>query len=302
MIGYARGRVICIYTLADRHWPAEATLFMKTSVNDGLTWSEPKEILSEKESVYKGITGFGYNNEGEMLLWYRDGCPGKAWVTHALYKTDGDSVTLVSAPDIALRGGHIGNIFRIPEQGLFCFYNTYGKLRSWGMLKSTDEGLSWEQIPIEENLSMADCPVEIECACATGSKILLLGRKDTEEGTVAMFQMQSDDYGKTWSKEYTNIADAYGNSPSVIFDGKTGKIDLYYFVRFAGELKHRTVSFADVWDAPQNWSEAELLVCEPYRGWDTGNVKTVAVGRKHICAYYAGTPTTTGVYGVIVHD
>jgi len=43
-----------------------------------------------------------------------------------------------------------------------------------------------------------------------------------------------------------------------------------------------------------------VLVTEPYRGWDTGNVKTVAVKDDHLCTYYAGTETTTGVFGVII--
>ena len=62
------------------------------------------------------------------------------------------------------------------------------------------------------------------------------------------------------------------------------------------------VNIKDVWDSPQNWSDSELLATEPYRGWDTGNVKTVALNEEHICTYYAGTGTTTGVVGVIVNN
>ncbi|MBE6999400.1 MAG: hypothetical protein E7428_04370 [Ruminococcaceae bacterium] len=305
LIGSIRGIPVCIYTVADQHVATETSLYMKTSATNGLTWGEPKEIFTEKTGI-KGITGLGYNKDGDMLLWYRNGLwgpgDGGSSVTHQLYKTDGESVTLVSSPDFPLRGGHIGNMFRIPNKGLFAFYNTYGELRSWGVLRSTDEGLTWEQIPIEENIPMGDCPVEMECAYIENNKILALGRKDKEEGTMAMFQIQSSDWGETWTKEYTNIEDSYGNSPSVIYDNKTGRIHLYYFVRFEGELRRRMVSFQDVWDSPQNWSDSEVLVTEPYRGWDTGNVKTVAVKDKHICTYYAGTGTTTGVMGVIVND
>ena len=147
---------------------------------------------------------------------------------------------------------------------------------------------------------MAECPVEMECAYVEGNKILALGRKDYEEGTMAMFQLQSCDGGETWTKEYTNITDSYGNSPSVICDKRTGKINLYYFVRFSGELRRRIVSFHEVWNSPQNWNDSELLVTEPYSGWHTGNVKTVAKNGAHICAYYAGTKTTTGVFSVIL--
>ena len=304
LIGSVNGTVICVYTVADRHVATDTSLFMKTS-KDGLIWSDAREIFTEKTGV-KGITGVGYNSKGEMLLWYRNGLWGRsadgtlASITHQLYKTDGEAVTLLSSPDFPLRGGHIGNIFRAPGKGMFAFYNTYGKIRSWGVLKSNDDGITWEQIPIEENITMAECPVEIECAYVEDDKILALGRKDCEEGTMAMFQLQSCDGGDTWAKEYTNITDSYGNSPSVIYDNQTGVINLYYFVRFGGELRRRIVSFREVWDSPQNWKDSELLATEQYCGWDTGNAKTVAVNGAHICTYYAGTKETTGIFGVIL--
>jgi hypothetical protein len=306
LIGSVRGRLVCLYTVADQHVATDTSIYMKTSETNGLTWSEPSEIFTEKTGI-KGITGVGYNGEGDMLLWYRNGLWGRSAdvtldsITHQLYKTDGRTVTLLSSPDFPLRGGHIGNVFRIPGKGLYAFYNTYGKIRSWGLLKSADEGLTWEQIPIEENISMAECPVEMECAYIEGDRILALGRKDYEEGTMAMFQLQSSDGGESWTKEYTNITDSYGNSPSVICDRQSGRIDLYYFVRFSGELRRRVVRFSDVWDLPQNWSEPELLATEPYSGWHTGNAKTVAERDSHICTYYAGTKTTTGVFGVILN-
>jgi len=46
----------------------------------------------------------------------------------------------------------------------------------------------------------------------------------------------------------------------------------------------------------------QILATETYGGLDTGNVKTVAVNDIHFCTYYAGTPTTTGVYGIIIKN
>ena len=116
-----------------------------------------------------------------------------------------------------------------------------------------------------------------------------------------MFQIQSSDYGKTWTKEYTNITDAVGSSPSMILDEDTGKVTLYFFARSSGQLKRRIVNVADVWDNPLNWTSSEVLITEPYKGQDTGNVKVVEKDGLHYCAYYAGTSTTTGVYGVIIN-
>lgn len=301
MLGISNDKLVCVYTVADQHNSTEAKLYMKSSSSNGFAWTAPKEVFTEKTGV-KGITGTGNDSKGNMLLWYRDRNPDTWATTHELYRLDGTEMTQISTPDFSFPGGaHIGNIFTV-EDNLFCFYNTYGNTRSWGLLKSTDDGLTWEQIPIEENLPKAECPVEIEGVYQGEGKILLLGRKDANEGTIAMFQMQSSDYGKTWSREYTNITDALGSSPSMIFDAKTNKITLYFFARTTGQLKRRVVSINDVWNNPQNWSNSEILESESARGQDTGNVKTVSINGLHIATYYAGNSSTTGIYGVIIKD
>ncbi|MBQ5910451.1 MAG: exo-alpha-sialidase [Clostridia bacterium] len=300
MLGRVKDKLVCLYTVADQHSATEAGIYMKTSTTKGLSWTCGKEIFLDKTGV-KGITGTGNDSEGNMLIWYRDGSPGAWQTTHELYKTDGHSVVLVSAPDFALRGGHIGNIFSFDGK-LFAFYNTYGNTRSWGVLKSVDDGLTWEQIPIETDIPKAECPVEIDGFYAGDGKILALGRKDADEGTIAMFQIQSTDFGESWSKEYTNITDALGSSPSIIFDADTKDITLYFFARTIGQLKHREVNFIDVWNNPQNWSGSKVIISEKARGQDTGNVKTVAVDDIHFATYYAGSSTTTGVYGIIIKD
>jgi len=301
MLAVSKGKLVCVYTVADQHNSTESKLYMKSSSSNGFAWTAPKEVFTEKTGV-KGITGTGNDSKGNMLLWYRDRNPN-TWATkHELYRLDGTEMTQISTPDFLFPGGaHIGNIFSM-ENNLFCFYNTYGNTRSWGLLKSTDDGLNWEQIPIEENLPKAECPVEIEGVYFGNGKILLLGRKDANEGTVAMFQMQSSDYGKTWSKAYTNITDALGSSPSMILDSNANKISLYYFARTTGQLKCRVVTSSDVWNNPQNWSNSEILESESARGQDTGNVKTVSLNGLHIATYYAGSSTTTGIYGVIIKD
>lgn len=299
MIAEVNGKLVCLYTEADQHSFTECKLYMKTSSTNGLTWSEAKEIITE-DSGARGITGTGNDSQGNMLIWYMN--RNKDWSTkHTLYKTDGNTVTKVCAPDFSFTGGgHIGNIFSVPGEGLFAFYNTYGNTRSWGIVKSVDDGLTWEQIPVEENLESAECPVEIDGFYHDG-KILALGRKDKNSGTIAMFQIQSSDNGATWTKEYTNITeDALGNSPSIIFDSQTEDIYMYYFDRNTGKLMRRTATFTGVWDNPGGWSEATVLVSEPYSGQDTGNAKTVEINGMHFATYYVGTAEDTGIYGMLI--
>ena len=300
LIGTAHGKLLCIYTQADQHVPTVSNLYMIESA-DGVNWGNRKEIFSHKTGV-KGVTGIGYDKDGSLLVWYRNGLAGFDSSYYELFKLDRDDFSFVSRPDIPFCGGHIGNLTTIPEKGMVSFYNTYGEYRSWGMIRSMDFGVTWQQIPIEENLPKEECPAEIECVCVCEEKILVLGRKDVPSGTIAMFQMQSSDYGETWTKAYTNITDSYSGSPSVIMSQDSDEIYLYYFARTSGELKRRVAKFSDVWDNPGNWPESEVLVREPANGYDNGNVKTVAFRGGHFCTYYAGNSTLTGVFGVIVDN
>lgn len=295
LIGEVNGKLVCLYTVADQHVPTETSLYMKTSSTGGITWTEPIAIFTDKTATRKGYTGVGNDSEGNLLIWYR------GWA-HELYKTDGETFTQVYVSDLNLSSGaHIGNILTVPGQGLYAFYNTYGDQRSWGFLKSVDDGLSWEMIPVEENIDKSECPAEIDGVYLGDGKILALGRKDATGGTGnAMFQMQSSDYGATWTKEYTNITDAYGSSPSMRLNSQSGIISLYYLQRSSGQLKLRQSAYTDVWDAPLNWNSSEIITSENATGQDTGNVKTIEVGGMHLAVYYAGSANEAGVYGVFV--
>lgn len=299
-IGSVGDMLLCIYTVADRHSATEARLYMKRSHN-GTQWTVPEEIFTEKSGV-RGVTGLGNDSFGNLLLWFRDGSPGVLQTTLALHKIDCHGISEVCKLDFALGGGHIGNIFKVEGVGLFAFYNTYGLKRSWGVLKSCDDGRTWQQMQIEAGVDKPECPVEIDGVYIGGGRILALGRKDSGEGNIAMFQICSSDFGKTWTKTYTNITDSLGSSPGLIFDSHAGKLFLYYLQRGTGELKRRVTDPAAVWTSPLRWSPPEILLAESARGEDTGNVKVMPLDNAHLAVYYAGTSETTGVFGAIIKD
>ena len=83
-IGLSNGKLVCIYTVADQHVSTTSALYMKTS-SDGVNWSDGVEIFKDKTGV-KGITGVGYDNEGNMLLWYRSGSPAVETSFFELFK------------------------------------------------------------------------------------------------------------------------------------------------------------------------------------------------------------------------
>ena len=296
VLGRANDKLVCIYTVADKHSAAESKLFMKTSI-DGISWSDGKEVFTDKTGI-KGVTGVGNDSEGNLLIWYRDGAPAVLQTKFELYKTDGNTMTIVCKADFDVRGGHIGNIFAAEGNVLFSFYNTYGLVRSFGILKSYDDGKSWEMTPIETMVDKPECPVEIDGFYAGDKKIFALGRKDAFDGTRAMFQLESCDLGQSWSKKYTNITDAIFNSPAFIFEQGEDKIFLYYFDRSTGKLKRRITTFSHIWGNPLGWSDFEILAEESSGGEDTGNVRVVKINDIHLAVYYAGNSTTTGIYGV----
>lgn len=300
MFGIVDDKLICIYTVADAHDSSNATIVYKTSKN-GVVWSIAKPVPFETQSDVMGVTGVGNDNNGNLLLWVRNGAPALRATTHELYKFDGATFSRISVPNFELRGGHIGDIISVPNVGLVAFYNTYinGNIsRSWGMLKSTDNGLTWTQTPIETDLSKAECPVEIDAVYLGDGKILAMGRKDDYTGTMAMFQMQSTDNGNTWSKVYTNITDINASSPSILLDGENNELSLYYYDRGTGNCNLRRNAYTDVWDNPTNWN-TPTLVSKGATGQDAGNVKAVEFNGNQICTYYSGNSTDCGIYAVI---
>ena len=120
MLAVSKGKLVCVYTVADQHNSTESKLYMKSSSSNGFAWTAPKEVFTEKTGV-KGITGTGNDSKGNMLLWYRDRNPN-TWATkHELYRLDGTEMTQISTPDFLFPGGaHIGNIFSV-ENNLFWF-------------------------------------------------------------------------------------------------------------------------------------------------------------------------------------
>ncbi len=301
VLGVTNGKLVCFYTVANQHEATETQVYMKTSSTGGLSWTNGKEVFTDKMKV-GGITGLGNDSEGNLLIWYRDGRAGEVGTGYELYRMVGNEITKVCTLPYALNGPHIGNIFSVSGEGLYAFYNTYDTLRTYGVLKSTDDGATWEKIEIGKDLEKSECPVEIDGVYLGDGKILALGRKDSAEGTIAMFQIESSDYGATWTKEYSNVTDAYGSSPNMILDSETGEISLYYYERNSGKLKRREANGSHVWNAPQNWGDPEVILTESATGQDSGNVKVVESDGMHIAAYYAGNATTTGVYGVIINE
>lgn len=291
-----KGNLMCLYAKCVNHTDNASGAFYKTSPN-GIVWSAENTLINEG-GERENVTGKGLDSNGNLLFWLRIGFPnGNGNVKFYLYKYDGKDFKIISEPTFGVLCEHIGDIFSVPGVGLMCFFNNYvSNNRSYGILKSSDNGVTWTQVVIESGLSYLTCPVEISGAYIGNSKILALGRKDAAEDPEYMFQLQSADKGENWTKEYTNIGDIWYSTPGVIYDSTLGNYTVYYYNREDGNLNVREALASAIWDNPTTWPESEAIA-QGVAG--EGNVNVTVFNGHHVVSYYTGTSSNTGIYCIL---
>ena len=294
-IGVVKDKLVCVYSVGKNHTDnTSVDIFAKTSPN-GVIWSKAKKIIST-ENVRDTITGLGHDSLGIIYFWNRKGTPVNADCSFDLYKTsDGIVFTKKSSPVFDIKPSHIGDALHIPTVGVISFYNTYRANRnSYGYVLTKDGGETWSQIEIASPTTQSDTPTEIYGVYIGDGKIIALGRS---EDSAAMFQIQSNDYGKTWKTKKTNITDVYLSTPTLIY-GDDGYITVYYYNRADGKLKKRRAIASTVFENPSSWGEPSNIASGAV-GQDAGNANSVKFNGNNIIAYYSGTDTETSVIDVI---
>ncbi len=296
-VGVAGSKLLCLYSIGTSHTDPHSSIYVKYSDN-GVIWSSDRKIIST-DSQRDNVTGKGYDENGDLIFWVRRGAPGASGTTFELWKaTDYKTFECVSTPTFATSNGHMGDIVNVPGHGLFAFWNTYGSARSWGYVKSTDNGETWTEVICESNLTPTNCPVEMSPAYLGDGKILVMGRQDAD-GNAGTFQIQSSDYGITFTKYSTNIQIS-GATPSVIYNPQTDTVYQYYFYRGGGQLVLRTATVETIWNHPTDWPSGEIIAQVDGRGQDTGNVNACQFGDIQVASFYSGNSTDTGIYATIV--
>lgn len=301
-IGHTNGKLVCVYAKGNTHADVyTGAIYAKTSYN-GVVWSTEKMVINTP-NIRNTITGKGIDSNGNMLVWGRKGSPSSSpSTTFHLYKTsDGNEFHHVSSPVFSTYPGHIGDIINVPNVGLMAFFNTY-RLDTWayGVVKSTDNGMTWTQTVIESGLTKSECPTEISGVYVGDGKIFAIGRKeDVGDFDYAMFQIQSNDGGQTWTKQRTNITDCVLSTPSLIYDESIGELTLYYYQRVVGALRMRKNKLSDVWSNPTSWGDSIIIANGSTETNNAGNVNAVAFNDIHMVTFYSGNSDNTGIYGVI---
>ena len=293
-------KIVCAYSKGSAHTIDEGKrgVYARTSTDGGKTWGE-EICVANDPSVGEVTIGRGLDGGGAMLLWVR--CWGRA-KGHDLYRTiDGKTFEKISSPKFDPMPMQVTDVFSVPGIGLMSlwFAGAYSNMKdghSWGTLTSADNGRTWTQRTVEDNISMADWPTEQSAVCLGGGRILALARTEVRN---AQFQLTSVDNGKTWRRERTNIKDVHMSTPSLVFDAKTGIVHNYYYQRGAKKLKRRTAKAGYIFSRPTEWPEPDTLAeGNEVRPHDAGNVNATVYGDRHVLATYSGSPTNATVFVV----
>ena len=195
----------------------------------------------------------------------------------------------------------ITDVLHVPGVGMMSlwFSGHYRELpeNAWGTLVSQDNGRTWKQTVMEQNLGKADWPTEPSTVYIGDGRLIAIARCEisSDRPNGRQFQLQSTDYGRTWTKTLTNIADVKLSTPSLIWDSSTGLLSNYYYHRGKGLLKCRTAPLKAVWDNPLNWPEPEIIATGSANDHHAGNVNALADGDVHYCTFYSGDENSTAV-------
>ena len=294
------GGLVCAYSRGERHSIDERTrgVYARLSMDGGKTWAAESTVVNTPDYGESAI-GKGLDENGAMLLWVR--YVGADW-KHDLYRSaDGVNFEKIASLRPDPMPMQITDVIHVPTVGLMCFWFA-GRYRdlpenAWGTLVSADNGKTWKQNVMEANLPKADWPTE-QCGIYLGDgRIIAITRCEVCDDCPQrrQFQLQSTDFGKTWTKMRTNIGDVKISTPSLIYDASTGLLYNYYYHRGKGFLKRRVAPLEKIWDHPLDWPDFELVATGSANDHHAGNVNVIADGDIHYCAYYSGDENNTAV-------
>ena len=294
------GRLVCAYSRGTMHSIDEhgRGVYARVSLDGGITWLAETTVVNTSEYCESAI-GKGTDENGSMLLWVR--CIGDDW-RHDLYRSaNGVDFERIASLQLSPMPMQITDVFHVPGIGMMSLWFS-GHYRekpenAWGTLVSHDNGRTWFQTVVEKNLAKADWPTEPSGAYVNDGRILAVARCEisSDRPNGRQFQLQSTDYGKTWTKKPTNIEDVKLSTPSLIWNPSTGLLSNYYYHRGKGQLKCRTAPLEAVWDNPLNWPEPEIIALGSTNDHHAGNVNAIASRNMHYCTFYSGDENNTKI-------
>lgn len=242
---------------------------MRNSTDDGATWGSPRVIYSQTgmDCITGGAGGLTPSGAIEVFFFVFT-------VPHGLNATMGyirsedngetwsDFNQVLSSAPYSYSYIPYGKFINVPGKGIMqpIYYANYSNGRyGIGAIWSTDDGLTWSDM--QTVYPIGDTKYDEWSAVYLGQG-KILGVIRSENTSAPLFQVQSDDYGETWSTPTaTNIrgnGDSQQASPTLISDGTLVK--LYFGGRGNPNFVGTTITYSilssisEVWSNPLNWA------------------------------------------------
>lgn len=273
--------LVVTWSEGTRHYPSEAARSVKQIISDddGVTWGSETTIINTSEG--DTMFGVGLDSSGNLLGWHRGRTPNTTTVaTYDLYRStdNGSTWSLYSSPSWTYMPTVIKNIISVPTVGLMAAWHADSNTR-WGIVTSDDDGLTWTQTVVGSGLDTDEWPVEVNFAyiSSVAGRILGLGRTQVTGGSARIFQLESDDYGATWTVEETNIV-AQQSLAAIVYDATDDVVNVAYYARGTGKLYHIQVDPDTVWGSPTSWPTPTSLASGSTSSADTGYADMVTEG------------------------
>jgi hypothetical protein len=251
---------------------------MRTSTDQGKTWSNPVVVLTEP-GKYVGLSGGEVTPTGRIVQFYFIATIGVGTDEIGYIYSDDEGVTWSDRITIPMGsnngGGPTGKMLSIADGKLMqCWfgydgpYNTAGTVYTLYAIFSADNGATWgSQVTIATGMTDTNTAwTECSFVYLEGSNLVGLVRRDTAS---YYRQFKSEDNGATW----TNQGDAtfdffdYQSAPELAkftdLDGK--KTVVAYWANRSPDLKLRAIygrnllSGVSGWDASTRTDIATLL-------------------------------------------
>jgi hypothetical protein len=295
----------------------------KLSDNDGLTWSEEKVLLYKPDTDYTTFGAAALKN-GDIILFSNENTV-KGTVTVktdylVLRSTDnGASFSLsfrlrTDSTDPVVKTSGYPNVPVEMDNGEIIAskqINVNGK-KGWGVIFSKDNGLTFQQgvkVISPTHDSYSDIPWEVRIAYIGQGRLVAMGRNDKGP----LYQLNSGDYGRTWTQFTTNITDCRFNCVFPLYMADLDTITLYYNDRYSNTIKKRTAPATFIFNNPNQWNEATVIdyTSSPTTKIDSGYITSCRIrdyrNETMSCLYTTrdvfadeDTPKNTGI--VIFYD
>ena len=277
-------------------------VYVIRSLDDGISWTTPVLVVNSPtadESTY----GIGVTAAGLVLLWVRVVSAGA--YSNVLYASSTNGLTwgVHATPTFATEPVLVNNIVSC-DGILYAPYHSgpeSGELqRSWGHLRSTDDGATWTQLELGTAIDDSTWPVEPRYHVAEDDTRILAIARNLIAGQ-PLWQYTSSDGGNTWTTATaTNITDQ-NNTPTALV-GPDDDLMAIYFDRTNGLMRARATTFDDAYANPSNWPPSTVVAYGTTWFGDNGYPHAVPLPDGALCVWYSGMYNYPGIMAFTVRS